>query len=423
MADVKISALPLATTPLAGTEVLPIVQSATTDQVTVANLTAGRAVSASSLTLTTTPLAVGSGGTGLTSLTSSLIPFGNGTGAFASNSNLNTDGVTSFNFGGSTSSAYNTLTVANTSSSGFSAFSFSIGSGGANGVATIKYAPSIFFAFGPDTNDTTTPIVFRNNNATERMRITSAGNVGIGTTTPAQLLVVSSGGAQGIEISPIATASAPAIVCYNRSTSAYIGLSQFASKFDWYIGASPAMTLDASGSLAVGTSSASQKLYVVSASGSNPVAGFVNTTGVGVTNGIYTSIGASGNSTSSYHFAGVTNTIATWYLYGNGTTSYSSDARLKKNIVTTRDGYLDDLNKLRVVKYHWWNNDDNAPKELGLIAQEVETIFPNLVQDAQHESKDGIKHKVIKHSVMGFILIKAIQELAAEVAELKAKVA
>lgn len=64
MADVKISQLPVATTPLDGTEVLPIVQSATTKQVSIANVTAGRAMSASSLTLTT-PLAVTSGGTGL----------------------------------------------------------------------------------------------------------------------------------------------------------------------------------------------------------------------------------------------------------------------------------------------------------------------------------------------------------------------
>jgi hypothetical protein len=49
MADVKISALPAATTPLAGTEVLPIVQGGTTDQVTVANLTAGRTVAAATL--------------------------------------------------------------------------------------------------------------------------------------------------------------------------------------------------------------------------------------------------------------------------------------------------------------------------------------------------------------------------------------
>ena len=54
MADSKISALPASTTPLAGTEVLPIVQSSTTKQVSVADLTAGRAVSALSLTSTTT---------------------------------------------------------------------------------------------------------------------------------------------------------------------------------------------------------------------------------------------------------------------------------------------------------------------------------------------------------------------------------
>jgi hypothetical protein len=44
MADTKISALPASTTPLAGTEVLPIVQGGATKQVSVANLTAGRAV-------------------------------------------------------------------------------------------------------------------------------------------------------------------------------------------------------------------------------------------------------------------------------------------------------------------------------------------------------------------------------------------
>lgn len=83
MADVKISALPLASTPLAGTEILPIVQSATTDQVTVANLTAGRAVSASSLTLTTTPLAVGSGGTGATAFTSGSVVFAGTSGTYS----------------------------------------------------------------------------------------------------------------------------------------------------------------------------------------------------------------------------------------------------------------------------------------------------------------------------------------------------
>jgi hypothetical protein len=64
MSNSKISALTSATTPLAGTETLPVVQSSTTKQVSVANLTVGRAVSAASLALTTSPLPATSGGTG-----------------------------------------------------------------------------------------------------------------------------------------------------------------------------------------------------------------------------------------------------------------------------------------------------------------------------------------------------------------------
>jgi hypothetical protein len=53
MANTKISALTSSTTPLAGTEVLPIVQSSTTKQVSVANLTAGRSVSAADYVMST----------------------------------------------------------------------------------------------------------------------------------------------------------------------------------------------------------------------------------------------------------------------------------------------------------------------------------------------------------------------------------
>ena len=66
MADVKISALPASTTPLAGTEVLPIVQSGATVQVSVANLTAGRSVGASSLSVT--------GNTTLAAYTETVVP-------------------------------------------------------------------------------------------------------------------------------------------------------------------------------------------------------------------------------------------------------------------------------------------------------------------------------------------------------------
>jgi hypothetical protein len=54
MADTKISALTAATTPLTGAEVLPIVQGGATVQVSVQDLTAGRAISAASPTFTGT---------------------------------------------------------------------------------------------------------------------------------------------------------------------------------------------------------------------------------------------------------------------------------------------------------------------------------------------------------------------------------
>lgn len=57
MADKKISQLTAATTPLAGTEVLPIVQGGSTVKVSVANVTAGRAVSAQSFSADNTGLA------------------------------------------------------------------------------------------------------------------------------------------------------------------------------------------------------------------------------------------------------------------------------------------------------------------------------------------------------------------------------
>lgn len=90
MADVKISGLPASTTPLAGTEVLPVVQGGVTKQVSVSNLTAGRAVSAASLALTGSALPVGSGGTGTaTAFTAGSVIFAGTSGVYSQdNANL-----------------------------------------------------------------------------------------------------------------------------------------------------------------------------------------------------------------------------------------------------------------------------------------------------------------------------------------------
>ena len=109
MADTKISALTGATTPVAGTEVLPIVQSSTTVNVSIANLTAGRAISAASLTLTTTPLSAANGGTGVTASTgaSSVV-------LRDTNANITANSITPGWTSTATAAGTTTLTVAST---------------------------------------------------------------------------------------------------------------------------------------------------------------------------------------------------------------------------------------------------------------------------------------------------------------------
>ena len=80
-----------------------------------------------------------------------------------------------------------------------------------------------------------------------------------------------------------------------------------------------------------------------------------------------------------------------------------SDRNLKENIIPATSK-LDDLMKVNIVNYNLIS-DENKLKQIGVIAQELEDIFPGLVST----NKDGIKS--VKTSVMIPILIKAVQEL------------
>jgi len=90
MADLKISQLTASTTPLAGTEVLPIVQSGSTKQVSVANLTTGRAVTVKSLNAAT-------GLSGATQATDITISRTSSTGAVLTGPNIYLDDGTANN--------------------------------------------------------------------------------------------------------------------------------------------------------------------------------------------------------------------------------------------------------------------------------------------------------------------------------------
>lgn len=132
--------------------------------------------------------------------------------------------------------------------------------------------------------------------------------------------------------------------------------------------------------------------------------------------------GADPNNTTNYVFGSYASTSSTYIyrIWSNGTVSARSDARLKKNIEPARNGYLEDLSQVEIVKYNWYNHEDGTPKELGWIAQQIETVFPGLVQTDVAE--DGTESKSVKLSVFTPMLIKALQELNAQVKELKAEI-
>ena len=112
--------------------------------------------------------------------------------------------------------------------------------------------------------------------------------------------------------------------------------------------------------------------------------------------------------------------VGIYSIFTNGTIGTPSDIRLKKNVETTRDGYLSDLKNLRVVKYHWKTQEDGEPKELGLIAQEVEAVFPGLIHTNNAGEENEIKE--IKRSVLPMMLLKALQEAMERIETLETKV-
>lgn len=97
----------------------------------------------------------------------------------------------------------------------------------------------------------------------------------------------------------------------------------------------------------------------------------------------------------------------------NANNSYGaiSDENLKQNIVDATPK-LTDLMNVRVVNYELIG-DPTAEKLLGVVAQELESVFPGLVENSV--DNEGTIFKTVKYSVFVPMLIKAIQELNAKV--------
>jgi len=111
----------------------------------------------------------------------------------------------------------------------------------------------------------------------------------------------------------------------------------------------------------------------------------------------------------------------------NGT-AISSDERLKKDITNIGDGQLAKINALKPRTFKWKDTRKTGTQE-GFIAQEVESVMPEAVEerevapDPDDTTRDfGNDIKVLKHEVINARLIKAVQELSAELDAAKARI-
>jgi hypothetical protein len=293
--------------------------------------------------------------------------------------------------------------------------------------------------------------------ATERMRITSAGNVGIGTTAPGvPLHIIRSLGNDVIAIGETGSNQRLRIGQEASYTGNYINSTNIDFKLITYAdggsggtimfytstNSTPVerMRITSDGYLAATNTgtyrniAAAQHSFRNNANSNNVID--VNHSGTSPYGILVSYSSVDPNNTTNYILSGYSYSSSTslYTIWSNGTTSGRSDVRLKKNIIDSTPK-LDKLMQLRVVNYEWKESIEGT-KELGLIAQEVEEVFPNLVitepiiKEREITLDDGTVEiekyedgdsKSLKNSVLPYITIKALQELTEEVRTLKAE--
>ena len=108
----------------------------------------------------------------------------------------------------------------------------------------------------------------------------------------------------------------------------------------------------------------------------------------------------------------------------NNSYGSTSDVKLKENIVDAKSQW-DDIKALQVRNFNY-KADENKTKFLGLVAQEAETVCPSLVKeqpDLDVDNKDlGTTTKYLKYSILYMKAIKALQEAQTRIETLETKV-
>ena len=419
MANVKISELAAASTALAGTEVLPIVQSSATVKVSVANLTAGRAVSAASLATTGT----------INDLT-----VGRGAGSVATNTAVGASALAANTTGAGNTAIGNLALAANTSGSN----NVGVGAYDGSGTPTLRNnttgARNVAVGNGSLATNTTGTnntalghtALFSNSTASYNTGIgyeslysntTADGNTAFGyqagytnTTGTYNTYVGWHAGyiATGGGNSYLGTTAGYAMTTGSKNTiiGAYGGNQ---SGLDIRTASNRIVLSDGdgnvrgyfndSGNFAVGTVSpdGSTKVTIQGASGGN---------------GMVVKSGSDGN--YGIYFNNAANSTVGGIIINSGSVAYNttSDYRLKENIAPMT-GALAKVAQLKPCTYTWKATGESAQ---GFIAHELQAVIPDAVSGAKDAvNADGsIKSQGIDTSFLVATLTAAIQELKAE---------
>jgi len=251
---------------------------------------------------------------------------------------------------------------------------------------------------------------------TQAMTLDASGNLGVGTTSPTSRLHIAGDFASNkSDITLQNTGSSGRTWRIGDGVGGYSGSLVF---FDATASAAR-MLLDSSGNLLVGqTAQTNLERFGVTQSGNGQVIYGYATDSSAYTQSVALLRGARNTTNATWSFLRCYNNADKLYIYDSGNVvnvnnSYGtlSDIKIKENI-TDATPKLADVMRLQVRNFNLKSDPDH--KQIGFVAQELEQVFPSMVDespDRDEEGNDlGTTTKSIKTSVLVPILVKAIQE-------------
>ena len=269
-----------------------------------------------------------------------------------------------------------------------------------------------------------------------RLQIDSSGNIGIGTNSPNARLDVATSDSKVAEFERTGTAvfdltvgdvgPGAAQLFFNAQTND----TGFVFRPKSSGGTTTnALLIDPNGDVGIGNTSPTHRLDVINNKANFASSRFISTSAATTEYGLSIILTNSPNDATRYFMACTDSVTTRAVIRSNGgfesaVNSYGgiSDVKLKENIVDASDK-LEDLKRVRIRNYNLIGSD---VKQIGVIAQELETVFPSMVEETidldENNNELDTTTKNVKYSVFVPILIKALQEQQTIIEDLKARI-